>query len=64
MNRMVFLLVITISSLQKGSVKKVRQSKDQMKYLYTNAHSTNTKQEELVATAQLENYDMIAVTET
>ena len=34
-----------------------------MKYLYTNACSMGNKQEELEATVQLENYDLIAIME-
>lgn len=48
-----------------GSVKKVRQSKTQMKCRYTQMHTAcSNKQEELIATAQLENCNLIAVTET
>ena len=36
----------------------------QLKCLYTNACSMGNKQEELVATAQMENYGLIAITET
>lgn len=40
-----------------------RQLKAQTKCIYTNAHSM-VKQEELVATAQMENYDITVMTET
>lgn len=36
----------------------------QLKCLYTNAHSMRNKQEELETTVLLENYDLIAITET
>lgn len=51
-------------TLQKGSVKQVRQSQAQMKCLYTNGCTICNKQEELVATAQLENYELITSVET
>lgn len=36
------------------SSKRVTRSRAQLKWLYTNAHSTNNKQEELKATMLLE----------
>jgi len=36
----------------------------QLKCLYTNARSMGNKQEELATAAQMENYDLIASTET
>ncbi|KAK4806242.1 LOW QUALITY PROTEIN: hypothetical protein QYF61_013386 [Mycteria americana] len=42
----------------------VAGSKAQLKCLYTNACSMGNKQEELEAIVQLENYDIVAITET
>lgn len=47
----------------EGFFKNVTQAVAQLKCLYTNACSMGNKQE-LEATAQLENYDLIAVMET
>ena len=44
--------------------KKVAGSIAQLKCIYTNAHSMGNKQEELEAIVQLENYDIVAITET
>ncbi|GAB0187131.1 hypothetical protein GRJ2_001178400 [Grus japonensis] len=44
--------------------KKVVGSIAQLKCIYTNAHSMSNKQEELEATVQQENYDIVAITET
>lgn len=49
-------------TLQKGSAKKVRQFKTQMKCFYTNTRGISNKQEELTATAQLENYNLTTIT--
>lgn len=65
MNKLVFLLDITILSLQKGQTKKSKWSDSQKtKWSTSIPHIMNIKQKELVATAHLEKYDMIAVTET
>ncbi|KAK4810854.1 hypothetical protein QYF61_008826 [Mycteria americana] len=44
--------------------KKVAGSIAQLKGIYTNARSMGNKQEELEAIVQLENYDIVAITET
>jgi len=44
--------------------KKVTWPTAQTKCLYTNTHSMGNKQEDLEATALLESYDLIALTET
>jgi len=36
----------------------------QLKCLYTSASKVGNKEEQLVATAQMKNYDLIAITET
>lgn len=46
------------------SFKKVTKSVTQLKCLYTNAHSTASKQEEQEATLQLESYGLTTITET
>lgn len=51
-------------TLQKGSDKQVSQSQAQKKCLYKNGCTICNKQEVLVATAQLENYDLITSMET
>lgn len=52
------------STLQKGSVTKIRESKTQMKCLYKSAYNVGKKKEELVTTVQLEYCDLIAILET
>jgi len=47
-----------------NSSKKVIWPIAQTKCLYTSAHSMGNKEKELVATAQMENYDLIAIKET
>ncbi|GAB0209890.1 hypothetical protein GRJ2_003454700 [Grus japonensis] len=49
---------------QKPLKEKVPGSIAQLKCIYTNARSTGNKQEELEAIVQLENYDIVAITET
>ena len=44
--------------------RKVAGSIAQLKCIYTNARSMGNKQEELEAIVQLENYDIVAITET
>ena len=44
--------------------KKVAGSIAQLKRIYTNACSMGDRQEELEATVQQENYDIVAITET
>ncbi|KAK4810454.1 LOW QUALITY PROTEIN: hypothetical protein QYF61_004234 [Mycteria americana] len=50
--------------MRASSSKRVMWLIGQLKCLYTNACSTGNKQEELVAAAQMEHYDLIAITET
>lgn len=48
----------------EDSSEKVTLPIAQLNWLYINAHSLGNKQEELEAQAQLEKYDLIAITET
>lgn len=49
--------------IKANSAKKVTQPTAQLKCLYMNGHRIGNKQEELILTMQLENYDLIAITE-
>ena len=49
--------------IRKDSSKKVMWPIAQLKCLYTKARSMGNKQEELEAMVQLENYDLIAITD-
>lgn len=48
---------------QEGSSEKVMLLIAWLKCFYSNVHSLGDKQEELEAIAQLENYDLIVITE-
>ena len=48
----------------EGSSRKVVHQKDQLKCLHTSACSMVKKQEELKTMIYLENYDLVAITET
>ncbi|KAK4827442.1 hypothetical protein QYF61_017999 [Mycteria americana] len=50
--------------IRASPLKKVTGSTAQLKCIYSNARSTGNKQEELEAIVQLENYDIVAITET
>jgi len=52
------------TGVRTSSLKKIVGSIAQLKCNYTNAYSVVNKQEELEATVQLENYDIVAITES
>ena len=53
-----------LKGIRASSSKKGLWPIAQLKCLYTNACSMGNKQEELVAAAQMENYELIAIAET
>ncbi|GAB0203241.1 mitochondrial enolase superfamily member 1 [Grus japonensis] len=50
--------------IRASPLKKVAGSVAQLKCIYTNAHSMGNKQEEPEAITHMENYDIVAITET
>ena len=48
----------------EGSSEKATRPIAKLKCLYTNVHSMGNKQEELETMTYLENYDVVAITET
>ena len=53
-----------LKGIKECSSKKVTWLTAQLECLYTNAHSTGNKQEELEATMLLESYNLVAIIET
>lgn len=58
------ILVNCLKGIRKGSSEKDMQPIAQLNCLYSNAHSIGNKHEELETMLQLENYDLIVITET
>jgi len=56
--------VNSFKRIRVNSSEKVMCPTGQLKCLYTNACSMGNKEEELVATAQMESYDLITIIET
>ncbi|TRZ12996.1 hypothetical protein HGM15179_014111 [Zosterops borbonicus] len=53
-----------LKGIKGFSSRKVTQLTAQLKYLYTDAHGMDNKQEEMKATILLESYNLVAITET
>lgn len=54
----------SLIGMKSSSPQKVAESIAQLKYVYTSARSMGSRQEELEAIVQLENYDVVAIMET